>query len=431
MSDTEARDPYGVTLDLFAELSARVAATQGSISDLVRPHGMTIEQWHDVSAHYANVLAMDARHEGSLSDRYAERYAMAQQALRSPPELSLETWGALELEVSVDGDAALARHGYGPADFSRFSHHFGARIASDPAAARTYREAFFARAAELKVNGTEADEGEVPRPEGLPALRENDDLLTIAELPLTEDPPTASVPNTQDLPSSVQPDRLVLPFKVIEAAAPPPSALLDLASLEHPALGATSFGAISPIAVRAMPFDPNGPATKRSSTSPSPAPASPAAPIPAPMAPPTVSETAVPSTAPVPSLNTTMPSGQVISPLAALPFASRARGDMEAELDRAADEEAPPSRALPFVSPDTQIPELSLDQYASLCAFCSVFPGRLDEGNRRFGIADEELRQRVDRVWMDRLSDRTVSKRFYDLVDHYRAWFKKNPPSPG
>jgi hypothetical protein len=92
--------------------------------------------------------------------------------------------------------------------------------------------------------------------------------------------------------------------------------------------------------------------------------------------------------------------GEVISPLAGLPF-SKAKAT----------------------------PELSLEQYASMRATCTVYPDLTQATYTRYGVADATVRKAVSSDWQKRLAnDKALRARYDELVAQYSDWLRKNPP---
>jgi hypothetical protein len=74
-------------------------------------------------------------------------------------------------------------------------------------------------------------------------------------------------------------------------------------------------------------------------------------------------------------------------------------------------------------APATTWPRLSLDTYASLCAELSVFPERVPEILKKYGIADEAGRRGVDREWAERLAAHPETQDLWQRkVGEFRAW---------
>lgn len=68
-------------------------------------------------------------------------------------------------------------------------------------------------------------------------------------------------------------------------------------------------------------------------------------------------------------------------------------------------------------------PRLTLDTYASLCAELSVFPERVSEILKKYGIADDAGRRGVDREWAERLSAHPETQDLWQRkVGEFRAW---------
>ncbi len=71
-------------------------------------------------------------------------------------------------------------------------------------------------------------------------------------------------------------------------------------------------------------------------------------------------------------------------------------------------------------------PRLTLDMYASLCAELSVFPERVPDILKKYGIADEAGRRGVDREWAERLSAHPETQELWQRkVGEFRAWLQR------
>jgi hypothetical protein len=71
-------------------------------------------------------------------------------------------------------------------------------------------------------------------------------------------------------------------------------------------------------------------------------------------------------------------------------------------------------------------PALTLEQYASLCAECALWPDDCDAIRARFGL-DAAAQQRLDlrfRKWL--AEDAALHGRFYGLFVRYREWLREN-----
>lgn len=65
-------------------------------------------------------------------------------------------------------------------------------------------------------------------------------------------------------------------------------------------------------------------------------------------------------------------------------------------------------------------PELTLDQYASLCAAIAVFPQRADALFQQYGLSSQEDRPSVDRTWRERL--RRDPALYKDWSERYKRY---------
>src|SRR5262249_29579015 len=99
------------------------------------------------------------------------------------------------------------------------------------------------------------------------------------------------------------------------------------------------------------------------------------------------------------------------SPLAALPFRRSPEGSSPAP-----------------AGPSDQV-DLSLEQYAALCAEVSAFPQRADATFARYGLVSREDKLTIDAVWQDRLSsDPALMKRWQSLYLHYQEYYHRTAP---
>src|SRR5690606_20145149 len=69
------------------------------------------------------------------------------------------------------------------------------------------------------------------------------------------------------------------------------------------------------------------------------------------------------------------------------------------------------------------LPELSLEQYASLCAEREHRPGEIATIRRNWGVDGDDAERALDRRWQDRLrTDPAEAQRFFSLVASYKTW---------
>jgi hypothetical protein len=67
--------------------------------------------------------------------------------------------------------------------------------------------------------------------------------------------------------------------------------------------------------------------------------------------------------------------------------------------------------------------ELTVEQYASLCAECVVYPDRAEEIQRRYHVPSEGARRVIDKHWKERFTaDADLQRRFETSFASYRAW---------
>jgi hypothetical protein len=86
-------------------------------------------------------------------------------------------------------------------------------------------------------------------------------------------------------------------------------------------------------------------------------------------------------------------------------------------------------QGLPFAggaapaAPDAPIPQLTLEQYASLCAECEAFPDRTADALARYQIHNDATRRALDTHWRDTFARAPDSKqRWTELQQQYKAW---------
>lgn len=79
------------------------------------------------------------------------------------------------------------------------------------------------------------------------------------------------------------------------------------------------------------------------------------------------------------------------------------------------------------------LPELTLEQYASLVAECDVCPERRAEIAGRYGVLSDAERAELDRSWAKRFAaDAVLYERKSALVGHYVEWYRQQAdPSQG
>src|SRR5690606_32158336 len=69
------------------------------------------------------------------------------------------------------------------------------------------------------------------------------------------------------------------------------------------------------------------------------------------------------------------------------------------------------------------VPDLSLEQYASLCAEREHRPDDVDAIRRRWAVEGHAAERALDDRWQARLrADAAEAQRFYNLVASYRTW---------
>jgi len=70
--------------------------------------------------------------------------------------------------------------------------------------------------------------------------------------------------------------------------------------------------------------------------------------------------------------------------------------------------------------------ELTVDQYASLCAECAVHPERIGEVLARYHIPSDAARRIIDRHWQSRLAeDPELHRQWEQSYANYQTWLMK------
>jgi hypothetical protein len=116
-----------------------------------------------------------------------------------------------------------------------------------------------------------------------------------------------------------------------------------------------------------------------------------------------------------------------------LPFNSQAPSGIAAAPSPAAGRSRPSGDTAEIVvAAMPQVPELTLDQYASLCAEISVSPQRADAIFQRYGLGSQRDRPAVDRAWRERLRrDPAQYREWQDLYIRYQEyWAQKARRGP-
>lgn len=71
-------------------------------------------------------------------------------------------------------------------------------------------------------------------------------------------------------------------------------------------------------------------------------------------------------------------------------------------------------------------PELTLEQYAWLCAETAVFPDLAQEANRKYGVADERARGALDRQWRERFTaEPALRTAWKELLTRCKSWLRE------
>jgi hypothetical protein len=85
--------------------------------------------------------------------------------------------------------------------------------------------------------------------------------------------------------------------------------------------------------------------------------------------------------------------------------------------------------ALPFQksSGSERLPQLTLEQYASLCAERNAKPGELEATLRKYGLADDKAERSLDDQWKQSFDARPKQReRWLQMVREYTAWLENH-----
>ncbi len=144
------------------------------------------------------------------------------------------------------------------------------------------------------------------------------------------------------------------------------------------------------------------------------------APAVAPVAsPPPAAPLVVPPSPPATNLNETAAIGQ-LSPLAkiALPFKPAPGGSSQTEQPRPPDDD----HVLPFID---ELPDLSVEQYASLCVERSLDPEGEQEVAKRYRILTAQALRSLDERWRQRFeAEGELRRRWQQAHTQYEAWLR-------
>lgn len=346
----------------------------------------------------------------------------------------LDRWAALQADLAAfpkARDRVYAKYALSdPAAFEALSRRWTAQLQSDPALNRDYRTllAHYANQARLESLPLEP-----PLPPPLPPLPAEEPRLAFAPQPQAVEPPAlrgyappappepappppaenkAQAAATQDV-SSLLGTGAALPFREGSAVLPPEP---EQPKPVHQASGTQDVSALFQTGMP-LPFENRG------------------------SAPP-------PEPKPVPKAAGTQDVGALFATGAALPFGDRP-SSLPAEPEKP---KAPPvhqasgtqdvgalfasGAPLPFEAqkapqpkPSPSRPEppnLSLEQYASLCVELHLAPERADETFRRYGIATD-VRASVDAYWQRRLSaEPALYQAYVQAYSAYKTWLTQN-----
>ena len=116
-------------------------------------------------------------------------------------------------------------------------------------------------------------------------------------------------------------------------------------------------------------------------------------------------------------------------------LAQSAQSAATSELDRTAPagivlkiDDAPPFSA----GAERPPVDLTVEQYASLCALCAAYPDHAGASNVRFGVHDGAARDRLDRYWQSRFDgEPEVRAAWQTRLQAYRAWLESERAGRG
>lgn len=371
----------GITLTEYAAVQAGLG--EGFVLDEVLANErIDAMRWQRAELPWVERLGQaHADDELDLLRAFEERLAGAQQRYErriEPLQSELGSWLSF-VRLLAAQEAPLtftAEHGLTSMDVIRLHRHWSHRLQDEPRLQRT------------AIVLLEQEPQPVPpleqEPRRLPEFQERefaayDDLVPVTPVadpvPESASPPGVAVFRPLDEIAKEGPD---------DAAAPlHPQAQADIVSQPNPTLMTTMAGGVQIPDVTVLPFRPGHAGGDDASD---------------------IIRVEEADTA-SPDLGSTQ-AGGMISPLAgrgALPFSK--------------------TKAVASTAGAPELPSLSVDEYASLCASCEVYPERIDENNRRFGITDAAMRDRVDADFVERLRDASVNEHFRERMADYRAWF--------
>jgi hypothetical protein len=83
-----------------------------------------------------------------------------------------------------------------------------------------------------------------------------------------------------------------------------------------------------------------------------------------------------------------------------------------------------PSERPPEADP-TPLPDLTLQQYASLCVEAELYAANVKEVDARYGLASEAARSELHRIWGEKLAaDAATKEQWSALIQQYRTYFQ-------
>ena len=120
-----------------------------------------------------------------------------------------------------------------------------------------------------------------------------------------------------------------------------------------------------------------------------------------------------------PSSPITLDDGDVVSTTG--PAIAATRSVLPFDEDKTQQHKSATETTAPF--DNKALTAMPVERYAALCALCGVFPERLTETHARFGIEDNDTRQKLDALWHGRFSKNTSLHQLWGvLFAQFRQW---------
>ncbi|MEJ7732524.1 MAG: hypothetical protein WKG00_25375 [Polyangiaceae bacterium] len=132
-------------VETFARISVQLEESSAPRAEVLAGHGIDDVRWGEVRGRMTRVLAEEAMAGGAtpLGDAFAAAMAEARDAAGPVPEMSVEAWAELVLDVAGRGvTAALAERRLPEPSYFRLTRHWTRALAGDKHLARRYAKAF-------------------------------------------------------------------------------------------------------------------------------------------------------------------------------------------------------------------------------------------------------------------------------------------------